>query len=146
MLVADTHLLLTRPDGAVLFLMRQGTGYMDGFASLVAGKVEHEEPADAATIRETKEEVGVLVDPKELQFVHAMHRYTDGEPGSRVSWFFTASSWTGEVANMEPDKCAGLFWCDPADLASLPVPVVPYVADALACIGRGERFSANGWL
>ncbi|MCD0453351.1 NUDIX domain-containing protein [Actinocorallia sp. API 0066] len=145
MLVADTHLILTRPDGAVLFLLRQGTGYMDGYASLVAGHVEADEAADVATVREAKEEVGVIVEPDGLRFAHVMHRHAPGEPGSRVSWFFTASSWIGDPANMEPDKCAGLFWCDPADLSGLGVPVVPYVAEALACISRGEGFSANGW-
>ncbi|WP_344596745.1 NUDIX hydrolase [Actinomadura vinacea] len=146
-LIADTHLTLTRPDGRVLLLVRAGTGYMDGHASLPAGHVEPGEAADAATVREGKEEIGVVVDPADLAFTHVMHRRTPGEAGARVSFFFTASRWTGEAVNAEPHKCSGLIWADPADLSgtTVGVPVVGYVADALAAIGRGEGFSAHGW-
>jgi 8-oxo-dGTP diphosphatase len=68
----------------VLLLIRANTGYMDGHASLPAGHVEPGEPADAAAVREAKEEIGVVVAPADVSFVHVMHRRTPGEPGARV--------------------------------------------------------------
>ncbi|MEU8804758.1 NUDIX domain-containing protein [Spirillospora sp. NPDC048819] len=146
-LIADTHMLLTRPDGCVLLLVRANTGYMDGHASLPAGHVEVGESADTAAIRETKEEVGVLVDSADLAFAHVMHRHTPGERGARVSFFFSSRRWMGEVINAEPRKSSGLIWADPADLAGSTggVPVVEYVSSALATIRAAERFSAYGW-
>ncbi|MFV2178027.1 NUDIX domain-containing protein [Actinomadura sp. LOL_016] len=140
-------MVLTRADGRVLLLVRANTGYMDGCASLPAGHVEPGESAETAAVRETKEEIGVLVEPSETRFAHVMHRRTPGEPGARVSFFFTARRWTGEVTNAEPHKCAGLVWADPADVPGSVggVPVVGYVASALAAVRAGEGFSADGW-
>lgn len=120
---------------------------MDGWAGLPAGHVEPGEPADAAAAREAEEETGVVVDPSDLVFAHVMHRRTPGEAEARVSFFFTADRWTGEAVNAEPHKCAGLIWADPADLPGSTggVPVIGYIADALAAISRGVAFEANGW-
>jgi 8-oxo-dGTP diphosphatase len=71
-----------------------------------------------------------------------MHRWTAGEDTARVSFFFTASRWTGEVVNAEPQVCAGLMWFDPV---SLPDHTIGYVADALAAVRVGGKFSAHGW-
>ena len=140
--IADTHLVLERTDGRILLLVRANTGYMDGRAGLPAGHVEPGEPADAAMIREAKEELGIIIDPADLAFVHVMHRRTAGEDTPRVSFFFTASLWTGEVINAEPHVCAGLLWSDPA---SLPDHTIGYIADALEAVRAGRGFTAHGW-
>jgi 8-oxo-dGTP diphosphatase len=140
--IADAHLLLERLDGRVLLMVRANTGYMDGRAGLPAGHVEPGESADTAMIREAKEELGIVIDPADLTFAHVMHRRTPGEDTARVSFFFTACRWAGEVINAEPDVCASLIWCDPA---SLPDYTIGYIADALASVRVGQRFSAHGW-
>ncbi|MBO2461759.1 NUDIX hydrolase [Actinomadura violacea] len=144
-LIADTHLLLSVPDGRILMMIRSGTGYMDGHAGLPSGHVESGESADAAIVREAKEELGIVVQPDDLRFVHVMHRRSVDEPGSRVSFFYSAATWVGEVVNAEPAKCAGLVWADPAGLDQVPVPVIGYIADAVAAVAAGERYSACGW-
>jgi 8-oxo-dGTP pyrophosphatase MutT (NUDIX family) len=140
--IADVHLILESPDGRVLLLVRANTGYMDGRAGLPAGHVDPGESADAAMIREAKEELGIVVDPADLAFAHVMHRWTAGEDIARVSFFFTASRWAGEVVNAEPHVCAGLIWSDPA---SLPDHTIGYIADALAAVRVGQKFSVHGW-
>ncbi len=140
--IADVHLILERADGRVLLLVRANTGYMDGRAGLPAGHVDPGEPADAAMIREAKEELGIVIGPADLAFAHVMHRWTAGEDTARVSFFFTASRWAGEVVNAEPHVCAALIWSDPA---SLPDHMIGYIADALAAVRVGQKFSAHGW-
>jgi len=80
--IADAHLILERPDGRVLLIVRANTGYMDGRAGLPAGHVEPGEPADTAMIREAREELGIAIDPVGLSFAHVMHRRTAGEDWS----------------------------------------------------------------
>jgi 8-oxo-dGTP pyrophosphatase MutT (NUDIX family) len=64
-------------------------------------------------IREAHEEAGVLIDPADLAFSHAVHhRNPEGQP--RIGFFFTATRWQGEPVNREPHECAGLHWADPA--------------------------------
>ena len=140
--IADTHLILERPDGQVLLMVRANTGYMDGWAGLPAGHVDPGEPADAAMIREAKEELGIIIDPADLVFAHVMHRRTAGEDTARVSFFFTASRWAGEPVNAEPHVCAGLLWSSPA---SLPDRTIGYIADALEAVRAGRAFTAHGW-
>jgi 8-oxo-dGTP diphosphatase len=72
--------------------------------------VEPVEPADIAMIREAKEELGIVIDPADLEFAHVMHRWTPGEDTARVSFFFAATRWAGDVINAEPHVCAGLIW------------------------------------
>ncbi|GAA3469627.1 NUDIX domain-containing protein [Nonomuraea roseola] len=95
--------------------------------------MEEGESALEAAVREAREEVGVVIDPADLTFVHAMHRAPD-----RMGLFFRAERWTGEPYNAEPGKCAALDW-HPLD--ALPDGLVPYPEAALLAILRGEPFA-----
>jgi 8-oxo-dGTP diphosphatase len=90
-----------------------------------------------AALRETREEVGVEIDPADLVPLTAMHRTGgNGDPiDERVDFFFTASRWTGEPALLEPTKAAGLDWYS---LDKLPDPVVPHEARVLAAVRDGS--------
>ncbi|MGI8312884.1 NUDIX domain-containing protein [Saccharopolyspora hattusasensis] len=74
--------------------------------------------------REAAEEVGVLIDPADLEHVHTVHVAGSG-PDSRIGLFFTARQWIGEPTNREPDKCWSLGWFA---LDALPRDMVPYPA------------------
>ena len=100
------HLLLVR-EGRVLLLRRYNTGYEDGNYSVVAGHVEGGEELKTAMVREAREEAGIGILPSDLEVVGAMHVKTDKE---YISFFFKASVWSGDVTNMEPDKCDELRW------------------------------------
>ena len=72
--VVPAAYVIVRRGDEVLLLLRADTGYMDGYWAVPAGHVERGESVLAAAVRELKEEVGIDVDPSDLQPVTAMHR------------------------------------------------------------------------
>lgn len=135
-LIPAAYIYLLSARG-VLLQLRQGTGYMDGrWAAGAAGHVEPGETAEAAAIRELREELGVEVEPGALLPVAVMQR-TDGTADpieQRVDWFFTCRSWRGDPAILEPEKCAGLEWFG---LDRLPERMPPHERIALDAVRRG---------
>lgn len=136
----DLHVIMRDEHGRVLLGERQNTGWADGQLGLPSGHLEDGESATAGAAREAEEEIGVLIKTGDLRLVHVMHHRTDS---GRAALFFEARDWSGEVTNMEPGKCAGWAFHDPADL---PDNVVPYIGEALHQIAAGERYSEQGWL
>ena len=64
----------------VLLHLRQNTGYMDGcwdFAG--SGHVDENETARQAVARECLEELGITVNPADMEFVHLCHRVAGGD-------------------------------------------------------------------
>ncbi|WP_448061033.1 NUDIX hydrolase [Cellulomonas hominis] len=136
LLVAASYVVLRRGDEVLLHL-RQGTGYMDGHWACLAGHVDPDESADAAAVREVREESGVSIDPADLRPLTTMHRYQVGGPRieQRCDFFYEVTVWQGEPRIIEPDTCAAMGWFP---LDDLPEPVVPHervVLDALR-VGR----------
>jgi 8-oxo-dGTP diphosphatase len=79
------------------------------------------------------------VDVEFVTVVH--HRSPQGE--TRVGFFFTTRTWTGEPVNAEPDKCAGLLWADPA---ALPGSTWPYSRAGLEQLASGGvGYTTDGW-
>lgn len=134
----DLHLILRRGD-KILLGLRQNTGFADGSWHLPSGHAEDEESATTGVIREAKEEVGVDVRPSDVRFVHFMHHRTDS---GRVGLFYETDTWTGEVVNTEPDKCAEWRWFP---ITELPEQMIPYAAEALAHIAKENHYSERGW-
>lgn len=134
-------------DRQVLLQLRSGTGFRDGhWASGAAGHVEYAESVQAAAVREAAEELGVVVDPADLEPLTVLHRrQPTGKPvDERVDFFFTCRRWTGEPRRMEPARSADLRWFP---LDALPDPVVPherFVLDALAA-GTPPRIASFGF-
>jgi 8-oxo-dGTP diphosphatase len=135
--VPAAYVLLLRGtgrDAEVLLQLRQGTGYRDGhWAAAAAGHVEADESVFAAACREAAEEVGVKIEPADLEPLTTMHRtHANHDPiDERVDFFFGCRRWEGEPRLLEAAKAADLGWFL---LAALPEPVVPherYVLDGL---------------
>ncbi len=127
-------------EGKVLLLQRQNTGFMDGWYSYIAGHVDKGESYTQAIIREAEEEAGILLKPEDLTASHIMHRNSDDSV--RTDVFFTARKWEGNIRNREPGKCSDLSWFF---LNDLPEKIIPYIKDALDCIGQGIFYSEYGW-
>ena len=141
MLIADVHIILEH-EGQILLGLRQNTGYADGLWHVPAGHLEAGESIVAAALRETLEEVGVHIDPKNLHFALAIHRTEPGNQVDRIGFFFVARQWHGTVHNAEPDKCKEVRWF-PYD--ALPESMVPYAQVALTAYHRGEHMVLWGW-
>jgi 8-oxo-dGTP diphosphatase len=138
-LIGDVHLLLLDSADRALFVLRQNTGLMDGTYHLPAGHLEAGESVVEAVIREAREEVGVTIEPEDLEFVHVMHSPVTG---GRASFFFRARQWKGIPVNREPHKCGGLRWFP---LDELPEAMISFCRVAIGRIAVGDPFSACGW-
>jgi len=126
-------------DDRLLLLRRFNTGYEDGNYSVVAGHVESGETVKQAAIREAAEEVGVMLDVRDLEIVHVMNRKSNDE---RIDFFLRVERWRGEITNKEPDKCDALSWFP---IGMLPDNVIPYVRFAFENYQKGVMFSEFGW-
>lgn len=136
--ILDVHLLF-QADHKILLGKRQNTGYADGQFHLPAGHLEEDESVVAAAIREAKEELGVIIMPKDLELVYTLHQRSNV---GRLGLFFRVHRWTGTLENREPEKCGGLFWFE---FSQLPREMVSYARDALINYRAGERFGLRGW-
>lgn len=129
------HLLLIK-DGKALLLRRRNTGYEDGNYSMVAGHLDGGEELKTAMIREAREEAGIEISPSDLEIVGAIHLIADRE---YIHFFLKASAWSGDIKNMEPDKCDDLRWFG---LFDLPEDTVPYIRRALDNYRSGIWFDS----
>ena len=110
--------LFLMKEGKILVARRTNTGYQDGNYQVPAGHVEEGEVPAQAMAREAKEEIGIDIDPSDAEFVHVSYRPKHDETGDRVDFFFKVEKWSGEVTNMEPNKCDDLKWISPNELPS----------------------------
>jgi 8-oxo-dGTP diphosphatase len=110
----------------VLLQLRQGTGYMDGYwATAAAGHVEQDESVFESAVRESREELDIIVNPADLVPMCGMHRtHRNHDPiDERVDFFFACEHWSGEPRIVEGDKAADLRWFR---VDRLPANVVPH--------------------
>lgn len=138
-LVAAAYLVLIKDD-KILLLRRFNTGYEDGNYSMVAGHLDGNESFLDCTIREAKEEAGIIIERADLKVVHAMHRKVHDH--ERIDIFVQASKWKGEPRIMEKEKCDDISWFS---LKELPDNIIPYVRQAIDFISKGVFYSEHGF-
>jgi len=133
------YLVLIKDD-QILLLKRANTGYEDGNYSMVAGHIDGGETAIGTMKREAKEEAGIEINPDDMKIVHIMHR--NAPDRNYIDFFIVANKWTGEIKNLEPQKCDDLSWFY---LSKLPNNVIPYVKKAIENINSKEIYSEYGF-
>lgn len=136
--ISAVYLILIK-ENKVLLLKRANTGYEDGNYSLVAGHMDGNETIKQAMIREANEEAGIIIDENDIEIVAFLHRKTDPE---RFDFFLKCDKWSGEVTNMEPDKCSELSWYD---INNLPENIIPCVKKAIENYQNSIMFDNFGW-
>ena len=104
----------------ILLQKRFNTGYMDGMWDCDAsGHVEANESAKTAVIRESKEELGIDICYKDIDFATMSHILSDEE---YIYIYFTAKKFNGSPKIMEPQKCSDLKWFD---ISNIPKNIIP---------------------
>jgi 8-oxo-dGTP diphosphatase len=116
--------VLQRDDGQVLLARRANVAYGSGRWGLPGGHVEDDETLAAAAARELNEEVGVHVDPSDLE-PFGVTRYVDGDARG-CDFYFVAHRWEGDATPVV--ECDAVQWCDPA---ALPEGTLPWLPAAL---------------
>ena len=132
--------LVGRRGDEVLLSKRQGTGWKDGWFSLVAGHVDGGDPPEHPMAREAKEEAGIDISPQDLRQVYTMHRLGADPADEYIDLFFECTKWQGEVTNTEPEKCGELRW---TSINELPEETLDYVRVALERYPRGNTYSSQ---
>ncbi len=102
----------------ILLFYRTDGYFKDGWWVLPAGHVEEDETATEAVIRECKEELGIDVQAKDIQFLHITFNLS-GE-NKRMDFYFNIQTYTGELCNLEPTKCENMIFFDIKEALCLP--------------------------
>jgi 8-oxo-dGTP diphosphatase len=129
-------------NGRVLLMRRAGSGFHDGELSLPAGHLDAGEDVRSALVRELREELRITADSASCRLALVVHRAPEIPHDDYIDLIFTVGEWVGTPVIGEPDQCTELLWADPAEL---PDDVIPYVAEALQALGRGELLLTGGW-
>lgn len=98
----------------VLLGRRANTGWMDGYLCPPGGHVEKGETPTIAAVRELKEELGVTIDPNDLEFICVAAR--NNTPTEYVAYEFALRNKGHVFINAEPEKCSQLVWVELTDL------------------------------
>lgn len=137
--IGSVYLFLIKDDG-ILLQRRFQTGFEDGNYGVPAGHLDGNETAREGCAREIKEEIGIAINPPDLEVVHVMQRKSTKD--ERIDFFMVAKTYTGEIKNCEPHKCDDLSWFP---LSDLPENMVGYVRTALGHYQNGVRYSEVGY-
>lgn len=94
----------------VLLGRRANTGWMDGSLCPPGGHIEQGETPTRAIIREIREELGAVVDSKDLEFsCVAVRSQTTSE---HIAFEFVIRDSAYTFTNAEPEKCVELIYVD----------------------------------
>ena len=106
----------------ILLVKRTDTGYMDGMYALPGGHLEKDEPLVEGAARECLEEIGISVDPKELQLIHIYQNVQKDTNRQYIGFLFRCRKWQGEPSIKDPKVADVKFF----DLDTLPDNLIPY--------------------
>jgi|GEM_PF-649046 len=139
--IIGVHLYLENARGEILLGLRHPDSAYAATWHFLAGHCE-QESAVTCLVREAHEEAGLLIDPADVEYAHAVHLIdTPGTP-PRMQLVFRARHWTGTPEILEPDRCVSWSWWRPE---ALPEPLVPYARAAIDGIRAGRLYTECGW-
>ena len=121
------HIIINKGN-KILLQKRKGSKLWPGYYALPAGHIDEGENQYDALVREAKEELGIILDPKDIinSYVILRRNYfeIDGkqlEP--YIDYYFEINDYEGIPKIIEEDKCDELIW---ADINNLPEPFINY--------------------
>jgi 8-oxo-dGTP pyrophosphatase MutT (NUDIX family) len=127
----------------VLLQRRANTGFADGLWDFsCSGHVEHGESMTVAAVREVKEELGVTIQPTDLQFLTMVHKRDKSCDVTYYNGYFACENFVGEPTICEPHKCSELGWFP---LDRLPADLIPDRLAALTAYLHHIPYQELGW-
>ena len=118
----------------ILLLLRENTGYLDGYYDLPGGHVDENEDLFAAMIREAKEEIGIDIFREDMKVVHIYHNFRNG----MLKFGFSANRYEGRLINNEPEKCKELKWFE---TENLPENIIPRIREEILNVENDVFYS-----
>ncbi|MDR1498788.1 MAG: NUDIX domain-containing protein [Rickettsiales bacterium] len=137
--------LIVKNGDKILFSLRQNTGFMDGYWSLIAGHLDGKESITAACIREAAEEAGMELNVKDVKPMCMMHRLSlvgEVEAQEYVDGFFMVEDYNKRLVNNEPNKCGKLEFFSIGDF---PDNIIPFVRVGIENSLKGVHYCEYGW-
>lgn len=132
MFKSAVHLILINDD-KILIQKRMGSKLWPNYYALPAGHIDEGENQYEALIREAKEELGILIDKKDIlnTYVVLRRNYFDID-GKKlepyIDYYFEVKKYIGIPSIMESDKCSELDWYS---VDNLPDPFINYEGEFL---------------
>lgn len=108
----------------ILLLLRENTGYRDGYYDLPGGHVDENEDLFFAMIREAKEEIGINIFREDMKIVHIYHNFRN----DMLKFVFSVNKYEGNLINNEPEKCKELKWFE---VEKLPENIIPKIREEI---------------
>ncbi|MFA7286568.1 MAG: NUDIX domain-containing protein [Patescibacteria group bacterium] len=129
-------IIIVNSEGRILIGKRIGSHAQK--YSIPGGHLEMGETFEEGAIREVKEETNLnIVEPKVIAITNNLETFKE-EGEHYISVILLARKYTGELINMEPDKCEELIWVDPKNL---PQPHFDASALGVSCYLKGSFYS-----
>jgi 8-oxo-dGTP diphosphatase len=132
---------ILQKNNELLFLLRKNTPFFSNHYGLIGGRVEDDELITDALIRELYEEINITITKDDTHFMHCLS-FKNEQGKAILAVVFKINSWTGEISNKEPEKCADLAWFAPNNL---PQNIIPRHKHILDMIQQGILYSESSW-
>lgn len=134
---ASVSFILKKDQKFLLFYRTDGY-FKEGWWVLPAGHIEADETATQTVIREAKEELGIDIDSKDIVFKHIVHNLVGDN--KRMDFYFLVKNFTGNITNLEPNKCSKMAFFDQNNLPPFEK-IAPTTLQALQNIWEGIPYS-----
>jgi 8-oxo-dGTP diphosphatase len=100
------RLLMVHPEMGYLCLKQ--TKNKGGALSLPGGRIDSDETAKLALVRELKEEINIQISPESLDLIHVCHRLTPS--AKELILLYRTTQWEGSLEILEKDKFKSTRW------------------------------------
>ena len=132
MFKSAVHLILIKDD-KILVQKRMGTKLWNGYYALPAGHIDSGENQYEALIREAKEELGIIINEKDILNSYVVLRRNYFEIDGKmlepyIDFYYEVKNYKGTPSIMESDKCSNLDWYS---IDRLPSPFINYEGEFL---------------
>ena len=136
LLASGAHTICLHGSHVLLILRSLELDTWPGFWSFPGGKVEDGEFFRECALRETEEEVGIVIDADNID--NDIFVETRTVQGMKMYYFAVISHWHNMPENIEPNKHADMQWFH---IDELPKPFVPHHMAALDCYKNRKSYT-----